>query len=357
MANMMKRYHPPGTPPGTLTRRDRHRPAAPRTLLLDYDADRLDEIGEATPAQCAEARDRPSTTWIHVSGHPEVEQLRELGTALGLHPLALEDVLNTGQRPKCERFDDQLFVIVSLPVAAGGSLLTEQVSLFLAKDLLVSFHEGTSDAFDPVRKRLRDSVGNLRTRGADALLYALLDLVIDHGFPVLEQLGEQIESLEADILRTAARENLRTLHRLKRGLLTLRRMLWPQREVLNALLSEQQTLISAPTKIYLRDCYDHTIQIMDLLETYRDMTASMLDVYLSSVSNRLNETMRVLTVISTIFIPPTFLASVYGMNFDRAAGPLNMPELGWRYGYPFALLVMTISVLVLLVYFKRKQWF
>jgi magnesium transporter len=357
MATLMKRYHPPGTPPGTLTHRGRHKPAPPRTLLIDYDGTRLDEIAQATPAQCAEARARPSTTWIHVAGHPEVEQLRELGAALGLHALALEDVLNTGQRPKCERFDDQLFVIVSLPVAAGGTIHTEQVSLFLIDNLIVSFHEGSTDAFEPVRERLRHGVGSLRTHSADALLHALLDLVIDHGFPVLEQLGEQIEALESDILATAARENLKTLHRLKRGLRMLRRMLWPQREVLNGLLSEQQTLISKPTKIYLRDCYDHTIQIMDLLETYRDMTSSMLDVYLSSVSNRLNETMRVLTVISTMFIPPTFLASVYGMNFDRAAGPLNMPELGWRYGYPATLAVMMVSVLVLLVYFKRKQWF
>jgi len=357
MATLMKRYHPPGTPPGTLTRRERHKPTAPRTLLLDYDASRLEEIALATPAQCAEARERPSTTWIHVSGHPEVEQLRELGTALGLHPLALEDVLNTGQRPKCERFDGQLFVIVSLPVAAGGTIRTEQVSLFLSGNFIVSFHEGSFDTFEPVRKRLRDGVGNLRARKADALLYALLDLVIDHGFPVLEQLGEQIEALESEILRTAERENLKTLHRLKRGLLMLRRMLWPQREVLNALLTEQQSLISESTRIYLRDCYDHTIQIMDLLETYRDMTASMLDVYLSSVSNRLNETMRVLTVIATIFIPPTFLASVYGMNFDRAAGPWSMPELGSPYGYPVTLAVMMLSIVGLLLYFRRKQWF
>jgi len=357
MAKLMKRYHPPGTPPGTLTRRERHKLEPPRIALLSYDEARLEEIGDATPAQCAQYRDRPFTTWVHVSGHPEVEQLLELGKVLGLHALALEDVLNSGQRPKTERFDDQLFVIASLPVAVGGAILTEQISLFLADRLVVSFHEGASDAFEPVRKRLRDSIGNLRTRKSDALLYALLDLVIDHGFPVLEQLGEKIEALESEILHSATRGNLNTLHRLKRGLLTLRRMLWPQREVLNSLLSEQQTLISAPTKIYLRDCYDHTIQIMDLLETYRDMTSSMLDVYLSSVSNRLNETMRVLTVISTIFIPPTFLASVYGMNFDRAAGPLNMPELGWRYGYPFTLAVMMISVAVLLVYFKRRQWF
>ncbi|MDH3287678.1 MAG: magnesium/cobalt transporter CorA [Betaproteobacteria bacterium] len=357
MAKLMKRYHPPGTPPGTLARRERHRLEPPRIALVNYDEARLDEIKDATPAQCAQYRDRPSTTWVHVSGHAEVEQLRELGKLLGLHALALEDVLNTGQRPKIERFDGQLFVIVSLPVAAGSAIPTEQISLFLTDNLVVSFHEGTSDAFEPVRKRLDDGVGWLRGRKADALLYALLDLVVDHGFPVLEQLGEQIEDLESDILRAADRKSLHALHRVKRDLLTLRRMLWPQREVLNRLLAEGQGLIAESTKLYLRDCYDHTIQIMDLIETYRDMTASMLDIYLSSVSNRLNETMRVLTVIATIFIPPTFFASVYGMNFDRNASPWSMPELGWAYGYPALWSVMLITVLGMLFYFKRRKWF
>jgi magnesium transporter len=184
-----------------------------------------------------------------------------------------------------------------------------------------------------------------------------LDLAVDHGFPVLEQLGEQIENLESDILRTAGPNSLNAMHRVKRNLLTLRRMLWPQREVLNGLLADGEELIAQSTKVYLRDCYDHTIQIMDLIETYRDMTASMFDIYLSSVSNRLNETMRVLTVISTIFIPPTFLASVYGMNFDRNASPWNMPELGWAYGYPTLWALMLITVLGMLFYFKHKKWF
>jgi magnesium transporter len=357
MANMMKRYHPPGTPPGTLTGRERRHHEPPRIVLVDYDKARLDEIKEATPAQCAQYRERPSTTWIHVAGHPQVELLRELGKVLGLHALALEDVLNTGQRPKTEHFDGQLFVIASLPVASGSAIRTEQISLFLADNLVVSFHEGATDAFEPVRKRLREEGGWLRGRKADALLYALLDLAVDHGFPVLEQLGEQIENLESDILRTAGPNSLNAMHRVKRNLLTLRRMLWPQREVLNGLLADGEELIAQSTKVYLRDCYDHTIQIMDLIETYRDMTASMFDIYLSSVSNRLNETMRVLTVISTIFIPPTFLASVYGMNFDRNASPWNMPELGWAYGYPTLWALMLITVLGMLFYFKHKKWF
>ncbi|MGB5079483.1 MAG: magnesium/cobalt transporter CorA [Burkholderiales bacterium] len=357
MAKLMKHYHPPGTPPGTLTRRERHKLEPSRIGLVSYDETRFEEIEDATPAQCAPYRERPSTTWVHVSGHPEVEQLRELGKVLGLHALALEDVLNTGQRPKTERFDDQMFVIASLPVAAGGAILTEQISLFLAGNLVVSFHEGTTDAFEPVRRRLHDAAGWLRGRKADALLYTLLDLVVDHGFPVLEQLGEQIDDLESDILRAAGGKSLNGLHHVKRSLLTLRRMLWPQREVLNSLLLESGGLIAESTKLYLRDCYDHAIQIMDLIETYRDMTASMLDIYLSSISNRLNETIRVLTVIATIFIPPTFFASVYGMNFDRSAGPWNMPELGWAYGYPALWSVMLISVLGMLFYFKRRKWF
>ncbi|KPK07867.1 MAG: magnesium transporter [Betaproteobacteria bacterium SG8_39] len=359
MDKLMKRYHPPGTPPGTLTGRvERLKPAPARITLLDYDATQLDEVVDATSAQCAQSRERASTTtWVHVAGHPDVEQLRALGSALGLHALALEDVLNTGQRPKTERFDGQLFVIASLPLTEGHTVRTEQVSLFLADNLVVSFHEGAPEIFEPVRQRLRDGASWLRSRKADALLYTLLDLVIDHGFPVLEQLGEHIYALEADILRAADRRSLRTLHRLKRALLNLRRMLWPQREVLNGLLAEGQGLVSEGTKLYLRDCYDHTIQVMDLIETYRDMTASLLDIYLSSVSVRLNETMRVLTVIATIFIPPTFLASVYGMNFDRNAGPWNMPELAWAYGYPALWAAMLLTMLGMLVYFKRKKWF
>ncbi len=357
MAKLMKRYHPPGTPPGTLARRERHKLAAPRMALVNYDESHFDEIEDATPAQVAQFRERGGTTWVHVGGHPDVEQLRELGKLLGLHALALEDVLNSGQRPKTERFDGQIFVIASLPAVAGGTIVTEQVSLFLLENAVVSFHEVASDVFEPVRKRVREGVSWLRGRKADALLYALLDLVVDHGFPVLEALGEQIEEVETGILRAADRQSLNTLHRLKRGLLTLRRMLWPQREVLNSLLVEGEGLITDSTKLYLRDCYDHTIQIMDLIEAYRDMTASMLDIYLSSVSNRLNETMRVLTVIATVFIPPTFLASVYGMNFDRGAGPWNMPELGWAYGYLALWAVMLITMIGMLVYFKRKKWF
>ena len=357
MADLIKRYHPPGTPPGTLVKRERRKPVPPRIAVIDYDETRLEEISEATPEQCEQYLARPTTTWVHVSGHPEVEQLHELGKRLHLHPLALEDVVNTGQRPKTETFDGQLFVVASLPVAAAKTIRTEQVSLFVSDNCLVSFHEGAQDPFEPVRKRLRNGVGWLRARKADALLYALLDLVIDHGFPVLEALGEQVERLEDAILRAPDRHCLNALHHIRRELVTLRRMLWPQREVLNGLMGDGHGLIAESTKIYLRDCYDHTIQIMDLIETYRDMATSLLDIYLSGVSNRLNETMRVLTVIATVFIPPTFLASIYGMNFDRSASRWNMPELGWSLGYPMLWLLIVATALGMVLYFKRKKWF
>jgi len=226
----------------------------------------------------------------------------------------------------------------------------EQVSLFFGNNYVISFYNGEKDPFDPVRNRLR-SGGRLRSRGADYLLYTLLDVVIDQGFPVLEALGEWIEDLEDELLGAPSKQTLAQIHELKRDMLLLRRTLWPQREVINQLLREDQSLIEEATRPYLRDCYDHTIQIMDLFETYRDMAAGMMDVYLSSTSYRLNEVMRVLTVIATIFIPPTFLVGVYGMNFA------DMPELHWRYGYLGSWLVIIAMIGGMLLYFKRKKWF
>jgi magnesium transporter len=356
MAPHFKHYHPPGTPPGTLTRQ-RRQEIPSQIVLVDYDGKRIEEIPDASPEQCEHYLARPSTTWIHVSGHPEVKQLQELGRRLNLHPLALEDVLNTVQRPKIEVFDEQLFVITNLPSHQNGRLRSEQISLFLMGSGMVSFHDGASGIFEPIWKRLQGGASLLRKGSADALLYAVLDLVIDHGFPVLESIGEQLEQLEDDILKSPDKHCLDTLHGVRRELVALRRMLWPQREILSHLMAEDDELIGEPIKVYLRDCYDHTVQIMDLIESYRDTAASLLDVYLSGVSNRLNETMRVLTVIATIFIPPTFLASIYGMNFERSAGAWSMPELGWAYGYPLAWCAMLCTMVAMLVYFKRKNWF
>lgn len=351
-----KRYHLPGTPPGTLTRHVVPKPVPPHISLIEYGADRVEELHDVTPEQCKSYLSSTTLTWIHVSGHTEPEVLHQLGGIFGLHPLAMEDVLNTGQRPKVETYDSQLFVIASLPLFRNDRIEVEQVSLFAGKNYVVSFYAGPDDPFEPVRQRLRNRAGPFLMRTSDYLLYALLDVVIDQGFPVLERFGEIIEALETDLLESPDKDTLNNLHEIKRELLLLRRMLWPQREILSHLMHDVSSLIHSETQPYLRDCYDHTIQIMDLLETYRDMTASMLDVYLSSISNRLNETMRILTVIATLFIPPTFIAGVYGMNFHNPDSPWSMPELGWYYGYPFAWAIMLAMIVGMLAYFRRKKW-
>jgi len=351
MAYFTKRYHPPGTAPGTLTAHEAP-PAQPLKLrLMEYDASALNEWEDISPVACKAHLESETITWIHAYGCTTPELLRELGEIFGLHPLALEDVLNTGQRPKLENYEHQLFAVMSLPLWRGEELSAEQVSLFFGKKYVISFYNGDSDPFEPVRKRLRGSDARFRGRGADYLFYSLLDVIIDQGFPVLEDLGEWIEDLEDELLGTPSKQTLSQIHELKRDLLLLRRMLWPQREVINQLLREDQALIQEATRPYLRDCYDHTVQIMDLFETYRDMAAGMMDVYLSSTSNRLNDIMRVLTVITTLFIPPTFLVGVYGMNFG------DMPELHWRYGYPLAWLIIVAMAAGMLMYFKRKKWF
>lgn len=350
MAYFTKRYHPPGTAPGTLIA-DADAASRPMKLrLMEYDAGSLQERDDLGISACKAYLESDTITWIHVEGYAPPDLLKELGETFGLHPLALEDILNTGQRPKLEHYGQQLFAIMSLPGWRGDDLEAEQINLFLGSNYVISFYNGERDPFEPVRKHLRGG-SRLRERGADYLFYALLDILIDQCFPVLEQLGEWIEGLEDELLGKPSRDTLSQIHALKRDLLLLRRMLWPQREVVNQLLREDQTLIGEATRPYLRDCYDHMVQIMDLFETYRDMTAGMMDIYLSSVSNRLNEVMRVLTVISTLFIPPTFLVGVYGMNFAI------LPELHWRYGYAFSWAVIVAMMLGMLVFFKRKGWF
>lgn len=357
MAFFTKRYHPPGTPPGTLVEMPADVATPLHIRLIDYDAEDITVRDDIDAEECRPYFDRDSVTWIHVQGHPTQAALAELGTAFNLHTLALEDVLNIGQRPKIEPFDDQLFVVMGLPVMEAGLVEVHQVSLFLSKGFLISFYEGEFGAFAPILKRLHDKGSRLRDRGSDFLLYVLLDLIVDQGFPVLESFGFQLEELEEQILRATNGDVLENIHTVKRELILLRRMLWPQREVVNQLLRDELPLVDERTLIYLRDCYDHTIQVMDLLETYRDMASGMLDIYLSSVSNRMNDVMRVLTVIATIFIPLTFVVGIYGMNFDRASGPLSMPELGWRYGYPLVWLVMITITTLMLVLFRRRGWF
>lgn len=351
-----KRYHPPGTPPGTLTL---HEPSASplRLYLVDYDADHFSERMTERIEDCLPSLAHPDITWIHAQGPVSPQVLQRLGGAFNLHPLALEDILNSGQRPKLETTPDQIFAVINLPLHRDNRLWIDQLSLFMGKDYVISFHQGEIDPFESVRTRLRTASGGLRHGGADALFYALIDLAVDQGYPVLDILGEELEQLEDELLNDPQQQTMVQLHQIRRELAHLRRHLWPQREVLNSLLRDIHPLIHPQTRPYLRDCYDHVVQVMDIIESYRDMIANMLDIYHSSISNRLNEVMRLLTVISTLFIPPTFVVGLYGMNFDRQASPWNMPELSWTYGYPAVVLLIVSMMGGMLVYFRKKKWF
>ncbi|AOY89496.1 magnesium and cobalt transport protein CorA [Marinobacter salinus] len=356
MAYFSKHYHSPGTAPGTLIVRGAA--AQPLSInLIDYTEAGVEEHQLDSPEQCRSFLEHDSRTWVQVNGEVNPDMLRNLGAVFNLHDLALEDVINTGQRPKVELYDNQVFIITTMPVYDGTRLELVQVSLFMGKNYLICLCPLAEDPFEPVRKRMRQT-SNVRfaTRGIDYLLYALLDLIVDAGFPVLEQFGDQLEDLEAELLERPSQQTLSSIHRLKRELLILRRVLWPQREVITTLMRGEDEFIHTETLVYFRDCHDHSIQIMELLESFRDMATSMLDIYLSSISQRTNETMRVLTIIATIFIPLTFIAGVYGMNFHNPASPWAMPELGWYYGYPMVWAIM-ISVTVTLVwFFKRRKW-
>ncbi len=350
------RYHAPGTSPGALIeRKDVKLPL--RILLFDYDSGHFEATEQASVEQCVTGLASAAKTWIHIEGSVDAATLRILGEAFSLHALALEDVLSSGHRPKVDRYGEQLFAIMALPYVERGRIVAAQVSLFLGKNYVISFQEAGGDIFEPIRRRLRAEGGRMRNRGSDYLFYALIDVLIDHKFPLIEALGDRIEDIERAVLDKAAKSEARKIHALKRDLLTLRRFVWPEREVVNRLRHDEDELIKPETRIFLADCYDHTVQIMDLLESYRDMAASLMEVYVSSVSNRLNDVIRVLTVISTVFMPLTFLTGVYGMNFDRGAGPFSMPELGWPYAYVGLWVLMLAIAGGMVLWFRRRGWF
>ena len=354
MSYLGKNYHPPGTAPGTL---DDSRRGEIEIRLVDYDERDYREETLASAEECMPYLDRPSRTWVQVNGRPDVATVRGLGQLFELHELALEDVLNTGQRPKVDVYGEQVFVVLAMPVHTPEGVVNEQVSIFAGPDYLICFSTTPNDPFEPLRKRMRPpSSSRLRSRRIDYLLYAIVDLVVDAAFPVLEQFGNEIEELEEELLDAPGRDAIARLHHIRRELLLLRRMLWPQRELVSRLQRDEIELIEEQTQPFLRDCYDHSVQIIDLLESFREMSSSLLEVYLSSIGNRTNEVMRVLTIIATIFIPLTFIVGVYGMNFDPADSPWAMPELRWYYGYPLVWLVMIAVTVGLVWFFRRKHW-
>jgi magnesium transporter len=343
----------PGTAPGTLSTAPDAPP--PQVEVLAYGPHEITEFVPEDLGVLREMRGKWPVLWVNVEGLGGVQTVAGLGEIFGLHRLALEDVVNVTQRPKVEEYDHYLFVVARM-AQLRPELDTEQISLFLGSGFLLTFQERHGDPFDPVRERIRTSHGRIRGAGADYLGYAVLDAIVDHFFPVLEHYGDKLEGLELEVLEGPTRDTINRLHLVKRDLMGVRRAVWPQREALNTLVRDATPLIHDETRIYLRDAYDHLIQIIELTESYRDLASSLTDLYLSSVSNRMNEIMKVLTMFAAIFIPLSFIAGLYGMNFDREVSPLNMPELGWYFGYPFALLLMAVVAGGLVVYFRRKGW-
>ena len=350
----MRRRTPPGAPPGTLVA-DPESPH-PQIRVMAYGPDEVVEQTLSQPRHVQELLDKWRVLWIDVEGLGDADIIRVLGEVLGLHRLALEDVLNVHQRPKIEQYPGYYFIVAQM-ATMEDHFETEQLSLFLGKNFIVTFQEGKpGDVFESIRERIRKKQGRIRDSGMDHLAYALLDAVVDRYFPILEQYGELLENLEDEIVSRPSGDIVARIHGVRRNLLTIRRAIWPQRETFNTLLREETSLVTSETRLHLRDCYDHTAQLIDLIETYRELGADLTDVYLSSVSNRTNEIMRVLTVIATIFIPLTFIAGVYGMNFNTNVSPWNMPELNWFWGYPLALLVMIAVAVGQLVFFRKKGW-
>lgn len=353
----------PGSPPGTLDSTTRAVPAdKPVIRVVEYEKGDLveREVASIDELPACDAEDR--VHWIEINGSGDPDVLRALGEKYHLHPLALEDVMHTPQRPKMEAYDDYLFIVAQMTyIDAEQRICGEQVSMFLRKNLLITIQEESDfDVFNPVRDRIRGGRGFIRTLGPDYLAYALLDAIIDHCFPLLETIGDALETLEDDVLEKPEPRLIARIHEFRRTLLQIRRFVWPERDVVNALLHDDSGLVSKQTKVFLRDCYDHTVQIMELIESYREVSSGLMDLYMSSVSMRTNDIMRVLTVISAIFIPLTFIAGVYGMNFQQEVNgvkmPLNMPELSMPHGYIVCLALMAVVAAGLVIFFKRKHW-
>jgi len=342
-----------GLSPGTLVHIGEQKVEKTLLQVLLYDEHTLEEKTMESVEEAFSFRDRPGVTWINVDGLQDVDIIEKLGNHFDLHPLALEDILNTQHRPKLDDFEEYALLVCKMISweVEKSELRVEQVSMVLGKNYLITFQEAGGDVFDPVRDRIRKAKGRIRRMGADYLGYALLDAIVDNYFVVLEYMGEEIESLEEDILGDPGPEILHAIHRLKRELIVLRKSVWPLREIIAALEKEESRLVNKKTVVFLRDVSDHTIQVIDTVGTFRDMVTGMLDVYLSSLSNRMNQVMKVLTIIATIFIPLTFIAGIYGMNFE------NMPELKWPMGYPLVWLIMVVIALCMLVFFKRRKWF
>jgi magnesium transporter len=349
---LKKRSVKAGMPPGSLVHIGDPHDKAVSICLFGYDPATFEEQCFQTVDDCLPHLERPGITWVNVDGVHDVEIIRHLGERFALHPLVLEDIVNTVQRPKIEDYDKYLFLVLRmLRPTGGGEFTSEQVSIILGPDYLFTFQEGIQgDVFDTVRERIRNGKGKIRGMGVDYLAYALIDAIVDAYFSVLEDLGERIVNLEGDLTLSPDKTTLYEINDIKKEIIFLRKAVWPLREAVSFLERGDSGLLTPSTRLYFRDVYDHTVQVIDTVETYRDLLSGMLDLYLSSISNRINEVMKFLTVIGTIFMPLTFLVGVYGMNFK------HLPELEWHNGYFMLWGLMILLSVAMIIYFRRKRW-
>ena len=343
---------PPGSAPGTLVHTGQQKVDKVRLRMIDYDADGIREEVPDDLEACIESATSETVTWINIDGLHDTELVGRIGERFDIHRLVLEDVVSTSQRPKIEEYGDYFFVVVKMLSfdIATATISAEQVSLIVGPRFVISLQERFGDVFEPVRERLREGKGRLRTRGTDYLAYALIDAIVDSYFRILEEVGDKLEELEELVLKAPEMAVMHRLHHLKREMLILRRAVWPLREVLGSMYRGEVSLIKEETQMFVRDVYDHAVQVIDTVETLREVNSSAIDLYMSAVSNRMNEVMKVLTIIATIFMPLGFFAGVYGMNFEF------MPELSVKWAYPALLTWMLTLAGGMLVYFRRKGW-
>ncbi|MEJ2246883.1 MAG: magnesium/cobalt transporter CorA [Acidobacteriota bacterium] len=359
MARLMKKLSKTrGLMPGTVVFVGEKKLDKTQIRIIDYDESNIEEKTVSTIEECFPFKEKPTITWINIDGLHEVDQIEKIGDYFNIHPLILEDIANTGQRPKLDSFENSLFLALKMLTIKRDSnkIQSEQFSFVVGRNFVISFQERIGDVFEPVRNRIRKQKSRTRFMTSDYLAYILVDAVVDGYFSVLETISERIEAVEEQLIKDPGPEDLEVIYELKRELIYMRKAVWPLREVIGGLERMESDFVQDSTHIYLRDLYEHTVQVIDTVETFRDMVSGLLDIYLSSVSNKMNEVMKVLTIIATIFIPLGFLAGIYGMNFDTSVGSFNMPELGLRYGY---ILFWALALLIsgtLFVFFKRKKW-
>jgi len=354
MDGIIHRHTKPGTAPGTLAGRAPVPDEALDFTLVEYTPEEVEVLHGVEVDECRFHLGTPGRTWIDVAGRASSDMLRDLGMAFNLHPLALEDVFHASQRSKLDLYEGQGFIVLNDPTYEDGELRTRQVSIFFGENYVISFHDHKTDLFKPVRDRVQTPGSRLRMFGIDYLVYALIDLVIDRKFPVIEALASHLEALEDEALGSPADDTLARIHAARRALVAFHRIQWAERETVLAILRPETPFIMPETRTYLRDCFDHCVAVLDLLESYREMCNGLMEVYLMQANNRMSEVMKTLAVITVFFMPLTFLTGIYGMNFDREAG--NMPELSWRHGYIWFWCVAATIVVALFIWIKRKRW-